>query len=163
MKTTQKGFIVPLLLALVAVLVLGGGAYVYVQNNQTNQPATATSTTQILNVNNSVPTINSVATSTDHDSINVIISGSNFTDFSIVEYLSNGKHIVSYCGYLGSNGALTHSWSEPEGGWIYNSSINQLRVINADCRTVDAKLDFSIYPKSAVVSIRIIKNLPTLK
>jgi hypothetical protein len=42
----QKGFIVPLLLALIATLLIGGGAYVYVQNNQTNQPAVVTPTTQ---------------------------------------------------------------------------------------------------------------------
>ncbi len=38
MKTPQKGFISPLLLALVAVLLLGGGAYMYTQNKQGNQP-----------------------------------------------------------------------------------------------------------------------------
>lgn len=51
----HKGFIAPLLLALVALILIGGGTYVYsVQKNQENQPATgsvtlpqATSTTQI--------------------------------------------------------------------------------------------------------------------
>lgn len=33
----QKGFISPLLLALVALLLVGGGAYVYMQRGQTNQ------------------------------------------------------------------------------------------------------------------------------
>ena len=43
MKNTQKGFIVPLLLAIIAVLLIGGGAYVYTQNKQADQPATASS------------------------------------------------------------------------------------------------------------------------
>ncbi|MDO8561249.1 MAG: hypothetical protein Q7S05_00275 [bacterium] len=38
MKQLQKGFISPLLLALVALIVIGGGAYVYTQNKQANQP-----------------------------------------------------------------------------------------------------------------------------
>lgn len=51
MKTCQKGFVSPLLLALIAVLLVGGGAYAYMQNKQASQPAvtdstaTATSTT----------------------------------------------------------------------------------------------------------------------
>lgn len=36
----HKGFISPLLLALIALLLIGGGTYVYVQKNQTNQSAT---------------------------------------------------------------------------------------------------------------------------
>lgn len=42
----QKGFIAPPLLALIAILVLGGGAYVYVQKKQANPPVTANSTAQ---------------------------------------------------------------------------------------------------------------------
>lgn len=37
MKTSQKGFTAPLLLAFVVVLLIGGGAYVYVQNKQASQ------------------------------------------------------------------------------------------------------------------------------
>ena len=33
MKTSQKGFISPLLLALIAILIIGGGAYAYVQKD----------------------------------------------------------------------------------------------------------------------------------
>ncbi|MDO8604011.1 MAG: hypothetical protein Q7K40_01195, partial [bacterium] len=33
----QKGFIAPLLIALITILLIGGGAYVYVQNKQANQ------------------------------------------------------------------------------------------------------------------------------
>lgn len=41
MTTSQKGFATPLLLALVALLILGGGAYAYMQNKQVNQPVVA--------------------------------------------------------------------------------------------------------------------------
>lgn len=40
MKTTQKGFIVPLLILIVAVLLVGGGAYFYTQNKSENPPVT---------------------------------------------------------------------------------------------------------------------------
>lgn len=42
----RQGFISPLLLALIATLVIGGGAFVYVEKKQSNQPVTATSTAQ---------------------------------------------------------------------------------------------------------------------
>jgi len=46
MKNSQKGFAMPVILILVALLVIGGGAYVYMQNKQANQPATPSSPTQ---------------------------------------------------------------------------------------------------------------------
>lgn len=56
MKTTRQGFATVLLLALVAFLLLGGGAYLYTQTKPANQSATenptlpqATSTMQISN------------------------------------------------------------------------------------------------------------------
>jgi archaellum component FlaF (FlaF/FlaG flagellin family) len=45
----KKGFIAPLILIIIALLVLGGGAYVYVQKNQANQSVTAASTAQTTN------------------------------------------------------------------------------------------------------------------
>ncbi|MCX6787323.1 MAG: hypothetical protein NTY93_02245 [Candidatus Kaiserbacteria bacterium] len=47
MKNSQRGFVMPLLLAIIAILLIGGGAYVYMQNKQTNQPATTNSVAQI--------------------------------------------------------------------------------------------------------------------
>lgn len=38
METSQKGFIAPLLLALIAILLIGGGTYVYMQKKQVSQP-----------------------------------------------------------------------------------------------------------------------------
>ncbi len=45
MKNTQKGFIMPVILILVALLVIGGGAYMYTQNKQGNQPEAVSQTT----------------------------------------------------------------------------------------------------------------------
>jgi hypothetical protein len=56
MKTSPKGFIAPLILIIIALVVLGGGAYVYTQNKQANPPANenvalpqATSTIPVTN------------------------------------------------------------------------------------------------------------------
>lgn len=55
MKNLQRGFVLPLLLALVAILLVGSGAYVYTQNKETHQSITASptvrtaSTTQVSN------------------------------------------------------------------------------------------------------------------
>lgn len=46
MQTSQQGFIAPLLLVLIALLLIGGGAYVYVHNRQANQSASVDQTTQ---------------------------------------------------------------------------------------------------------------------
>ncbi|GEM_PF-5675366 len=45
MKNSQKGFVVPLLIAIIAVLVIGGGVYVY-ENNKTKAPVVDTATQQ---------------------------------------------------------------------------------------------------------------------
>ena len=44
----KKGFIVPILIAIIALLVAGGGAYIY-QNKKTEVPAVVDTTTQQLN------------------------------------------------------------------------------------------------------------------
>lgn len=46
MKTHNRGFIVPLLLAIIALLIVGGGVYVFSQRQQTNSPAIVSPTTQ---------------------------------------------------------------------------------------------------------------------
>ena len=55
MLTRRRGFISPLLLALVALLVIGGGAYVYVEKKQASQPEVATSTAQTTSAAISMP------------------------------------------------------------------------------------------------------------
>lgn len=44
MKTIQKGFVTPLLLAIIGILLIGGGAYVYMQQKSANQPEVANQT-----------------------------------------------------------------------------------------------------------------------
>src|ERR1035437_6044988 len=46
MKNQQRGFIVPLLLAIIAVLLVGGGIYVYTQNKQPAQAVTESPSVQ---------------------------------------------------------------------------------------------------------------------
>ena len=46
MKNIQRGFIVPFLLVIIALLIVGGGAYVYTQNKKGNQPVVESPTTQ---------------------------------------------------------------------------------------------------------------------
>ncbi len=45
MKNSQKGFVMPLILALIAILLVGGGAYVYTQDKQGNQTNVVSQTT----------------------------------------------------------------------------------------------------------------------
>ena len=48
MENSQKGFVVPLLIAIIAVLVIGGGVYIY-ENKKTEVPAVVDTTTQQAN------------------------------------------------------------------------------------------------------------------
>ncbi|MDO8593471.1 MAG: hypothetical protein Q7R59_01060 [bacterium] len=51
MKTSHKGLVAPLLLALIAVLLIGGGVYVYMQDKQVKQSAVVGTTTQATSTN----------------------------------------------------------------------------------------------------------------
>jgi len=70
MKNSQKGFVVPLLIAIIALLVVGGGIYIY-ENNRTTTPAVISTGTQTppasseQNVPNNSPVVvkNPLATS----------------------------------------------------------------------------------------------------
>ena len=46
MKNSQKGFVLPLLLVIIAVLLVGGGAYVYTQQKPASEPAVVDQNTQ---------------------------------------------------------------------------------------------------------------------
>jgi hypothetical protein len=50
MKTLQKGFIAPLLLILIAVLLVGGGTYAYVHTKQENRPAVVSQANQAMSI-----------------------------------------------------------------------------------------------------------------
>jgi len=53
MKNTQKGFIVPALLVIIALLVIGGGVYVYEKNKNTEAPVVVNNAEQ--NSQNNTP------------------------------------------------------------------------------------------------------------
>jgi Ser-Thr-rich glycosyl-phosphatidyl-inositol-anchored membrane family len=48
MKNSQKGFVVPLLVAIIAILIIGGGVYIY-ENKKVETPVVADNTTQQSN------------------------------------------------------------------------------------------------------------------
>ncbi len=81
MKNKQKGFIVPFLIALIAVLLVGGGTYVYL-NKKTVEPVTqespiiATSTTSIGSTQNPSSTIQQTNTPTNIS----VVGMSQYTD-----------------------------------------------------------------------------------
>ena len=57
MKNSQKGFIVPVLLVIIALLVVGGGVYVY-KNKKVEVPAVVDTGTQPTNTNTQTPPVN---------------------------------------------------------------------------------------------------------
>jgi hypothetical protein len=56
MKDSQKGFILPLLLVIIAILLIGGGTYVYTQNKRRNQSVVESPTTQTIATNSATST-----------------------------------------------------------------------------------------------------------
>lgn len=59
MKNTQSGFVMPLLLALIVAMLIGGGVYVYVQNKQGSQPEAASKATGSISTNTKSTNTNS--------------------------------------------------------------------------------------------------------
>jgi hypothetical protein len=85
MNTTHNGFIAPLLLALIALL-LAGGAYVYIQNKQSDQPAVVSSTTQATTTS----TVQKTATSTQQNQTSSISDWKTYVNRSFtIEYPSS--------------------------------------------------------------------------
>lgn len=68
----KKGFIAPLLLALIAILLVGGGTYVYsVQKNQENQPATGSVT--LPQATSTIPTTKQTTSTTQTSDVAGIV------------------------------------------------------------------------------------------
>lgn len=74
MKNTKRGFIVPLLLILITVLLVGGGTYVYTQHKQIDQPTTE-------NVELPQPTL---TTQTQSNQIAPVVQNSNLQENKIM-------------------------------------------------------------------------------
>lgn len=76
MSIMQKGFIAPLLLALIAVLILGGGAYVYTQTKQAEKPATMSPTTPTTTVTSPSETVTASLDAQILAAVNKALAGS---------------------------------------------------------------------------------------
>lgn len=158
MKTNnQKGFIVSLFLGIIAVLIIGGGAYIYT-NKKVEKVEIPTAT-----VKENVPVINSFSSLNDHGTMYTVINGSNFNNFALVQLLSNGQIVDSFCGSAeGSGTKLSFTASSPETPGFY-SNVNQLRVVNVDCRNYKNTDDISRL-SSKIINITFGKdNLITFK
>ena len=51
MKNTKRGFIVPLLIAIIAVLAIGGGVYLYTQNKSVDISVSSNSDKPVNRIN----------------------------------------------------------------------------------------------------------------
>ncbi len=84
MKVTQKGFIVPLLIIIIAVLILGGGLYVYQRNKQSDSTQTSNTSTSI-----GKPIVTSVKANMSTIGLLMTITGHGFTTESNVIYIDD--------------------------------------------------------------------------
>lgn len=91
MKIPLKGFIASLLLILVALLLIGGGAYVYAHNKHSNQSATTQATSTEQSSDNR-PSITAVQNSTISIYSLVTINGTNFDPLG--SYAGNSRVFV---------------------------------------------------------------------
>ena len=137
----KKGFVVPLIITIVALLAIVGGVYIY-KNKKVEAPVVVNSSlpvqseqTSTTSINQNIPIINSFGSLNDHGDMSTVINGSNFSDypFALVQLLSNGQIIDSFCVGVEDNGTkLSFNASSPETPGLY-SNVNQLRVVNVDC------------------------------
>lgn len=121
---SQKGFIAPLLLVLIAFLLLGGGAYVYVQQKQANQAAVASPIVEAT----------STAQMQTSRSIKDVHKGDTFGDLTIkdVGYATssyNGKEYIS------------SAWALYSGSIILSGKVFRINIDtpNPICITIDEK------------------------
>ncbi|MEI8337567.1 MAG: hypothetical protein WCF92_00275 [bacterium] len=111
MKTNQKGFIVPLLFTIIAILVVGGGVYIYTQNKDvflTNEINSSNS--ENIKQKNSLPSIStstkivpSVNTKNQQDQeslqsiANVVATVASIRPFAVNIYDNNAENYSSLC------------------------------------------------------------------
>ena len=76
MKHTQKGFIAPLLIAIIAVLAIGGGAYVFKQSKLKQVERTAINSRPVIT--SISPSSASVSVVANNNGINATIIGTGF-------------------------------------------------------------------------------------
>ena len=112
MKNTRKGFIVPILIAIIVVLVIGGAVYVYM-NNKVETPASSISTEKkTANDIKQDATQNSVSNQTNSNLVipvrPLVISLSPSSVPLLSGFKISGSNFNPLGGYVG-NGWLTHS------------------------------------------------------
>lgn len=108
MKNSQKGFIVPLLLVIIAVLVVGGGVYIY-ENKKTETPAVIDTTTQQPNQVQPTPTpvtsnqtiLNILVTDWKKIGPNILpgfppVSQAFYGYPDIIQFIGNNRIVISY-------------------------------------------------------------------
>lgn len=94
MKNYQKGFVTPLLITVVALLVIGGGVYFYLQTKSQQVPQEITTDNEVGST--STNQINT-ATSSTENAIGLIKSvytksGKNYLDIDYVEFVPGGPN-----------------------------------------------------------------------
>ena len=110
MKNLQKGFIVPLLLVIIAVLVVGGGVYIYenkkteapvVVNNETPQSNQVQLTTQTPPVTSNQTILNSLVNDWKKIGPNILpgfpaVSQAFYGYPDIIQFIGNNRVVISY-------------------------------------------------------------------
>lgn len=105
MKNSQKGFVVPLLITIIALLVIGGGVYVY-RNKKVEAPAVIDTETQQTNtqtapVTSSQTILNSLVTDWKKIGPNILpgfpaISQAFYGYPWIIQFIGNNSIVISY-------------------------------------------------------------------
>ncbi|MCX6752279.1 MAG: hypothetical protein NTZ87_02150 [Candidatus Nomurabacteria bacterium] len=107
MKNLQKGFIVPVLLVIIGLLVIGGGVYIYENKKAETPPIVDTGTQQTNNQNQPIPT--QQVTIAEH--IVAFEEAINKSDFSNAsKYFADKVYVVlegsSCCGEVSTSRAI---------------------------------------------------------
>ena len=97
MKNSQKGFIVPVLVAIIALLVIGGGVYIY----KTKKTETPLSNTETQSVATNQTILNSLVTDWKKIAPSIIpgfpaVSQAFYGYPDIIQFIGNNRVIISY-------------------------------------------------------------------
>ena len=142
MKTSYKGFIAPLLLALIALLLVGGGAYVYVQKNQSANatPTIETAPAQVT----PVQTVKEINTS------NLFSKEINIQDYSYIppEFLYRDGDYSYYIYLRGTEGSMPivkvsdtmKEYTGVRSAFYYSFSPNKHRMAFVNARLIDTSV-----------------------
>jgi len=146
MKNTQRGFIMPLLLALIAVLLVGGGVYVY-ENKKVEVPAVVNTETQQLDqvqqqTNTQTPPVATpVNTTSKNQTSNSVGTSPTTTDIEQVRkilvemrtgYISGDKDLVLKYATKVTLEKMSGSGLSPKKDFVVNNIFSSNSTIVAD-------------------------------